>query len=49
MAKIKLTKRIIDGTACPEDGQLFIRDREISGFAVRLTKGGKNICLGEED
>ena len=45
MAKIKLTKRIVDSTACPEEGQLFLRDKEISGFAVRLTKGQKSFIL----
>ena len=45
MARMKLTKRIIDATQCPEERQLFIRDRELPGFAVRLTKGAKTFVL----
>lgn len=45
MAGIKLTKRLIDAAECPEDGQTFLRDSEIPGFAVRLTKGAKTFVL----
>ena len=39
--KAKITKRLIDSTHCPEEGQLFLRDTEVKGFGVRLTAGGK--------
>lgn len=45
MPKVKLTKRIIDSTLCPKEGQIFLRDREIPGFAIRLTKGVKTFIL----
>ena len=38
---IKLTKRLLDATRSPETGQIFLRDAEIPGFGVRLTKRGK--------
>lgn len=42
---IKLTKRVIDGTRCPTTGQAFLRDADIPGFGVRLTKTGKVFIL----
>ena len=42
---IKLTKRLIDATACPIAGQRFLRDIEIPGFAVRLSPGAKTFIL----
>jgi len=45
MPHIKLTKRIVDDTSCPKEGQTFIRDTVIPGFAVRLTKGAKTFIL----
>lgn len=41
----KSTKRIIDATPCPERGQVFLRDDEIPGFALRLTPGSKTFVL----
>ncbi len=41
----RLTKRLIDHTRCPEYGQVFLRDDELSGFAIRLTKGQKSFIL----
>lgn len=41
----KLTKRVIDATPCPTQGQTFIRDTEIRGFAVRLTPGAKTFIV----
>ncbi len=34
----RLTKRLIDAAACPATGQRFLRDTELRGFAVRLTR-----------
>ncbi len=42
---MNLTKRIIDQTACPESGQIFLRDKSLPGFGVRLTKGAKTFIL----
>ncbi len=36
-----LTKRLIDAASCPSKGQVFIRDAELPGFALRLTHGRK--------
>jgi integrase len=42
---IKLTKRVLDATRCPDTGQIFLRDADIPGFGVRLTKSGKTFIL----
>jgi hypothetical protein len=42
---IKLTKRTLDATPCPIIGQVFLRDADIPGFGVRLTKSGKVFIL----
>lgn len=42
---VKLTKKIIDGTLYPEKGQVFLRDTELKGFALRITKGQKTFIL----
>jgi integrase len=42
---IKLTKRVIDATRSPETGQVFLRDADIPGFGVRLTKTTKVFIL----
>jgi integrase len=42
---IKLTKRVIDATRSPASGQIFLRDADIPGFGVRLTKAGKVFIL----
>jgi hypothetical protein len=36
----KLTKRLIDATRALASGQVFIRDDELPGFALRVTAGG---------
>src|ERR1039457_1439722 len=36
----KLTQRAIDSSKTPKTGQLFIRDGEIRGFALRITASG---------
>ncbi|MBI3443852.1 MAG: tyrosine-type recombinase/integrase [Magnetospirillum sp.] len=42
MARIRLTKRLVDDFLAPETGQAFLWDAEIPGFGVRVTKqGGK--------
>ena len=41
----KLTKKLIDATACPTRGQVFLRDDELKGFALRLTPGAKTFVL----
>jgi integrase len=41
----KLTKRVIEQTPCPTTGQLFLRDAELKGFAVRLTPGAKTFVF----
>lgn len=42
---MNFTKRIIDQTACPESGQIFLRDKSLPGFGLRLTKGAKTFIL----
>lgn len=42
MARVRLTKRLVDDFSPPETGQAFLWDAEIPGFGVRVTKqGGK--------
>jgi integrase len=41
----KLTKRIIDQTAFPTSGQALVRDSELRGFALRITRGSKSFVL----
>ena len=41
----KLTKRIIDLTAFPASGQVLVRDSELRGFALRVTRGSKSFVL----
>jgi integrase len=41
----RLTKRVVDKAACPPTGQLFLRDADLPGFGVRLTKGQKTFIL----
>jgi hypothetical protein len=41
----KLTKHLIDATPCPAKGQAFLRDDELSGFALRLTPGRKTFII----
>lgn len=39
--RVKLTKRLIDSITSPENGQVFLRDISLVGFAVRVTHGSK--------
>ncbi len=41
----RLTKRLIDETPFPTSGQVFVRDVELPGFALRITKGRKSFIL----
>src|SRR5215831_14225058 len=41
----KLTKLVIDETPFPSAGQVFVRDSELPGFALRVTKGRKSFIL----
>jgi integrase len=41
----KLTKQVIDETPFPSAGQVFVRDAELPGFALRVTKGRKSLLL----
>ena len=41
----RLTKQIIDETPFPSGGQVFVRDAELPGFALRVTKGRKTFIL----
>jgi integrase len=41
----KLTKRLIDVIPHPSKGQIFIRDEELPGFALRVTAGSKSFIL----
>lgn len=45
MPVVKLTKNIIDSTKHPVQGQTFLRDAEIPGLAVRITKGSKTFIM----
>jgi hypothetical protein len=36
---------LTDATPCPAKGQTFLRDDALSGFALRLTPGGKTIII----
>ena len=40
MSKQKLTKRVIDTVEAPTSGQVFYRDNEVRGFALRITSSG---------
>lgn len=41
----KITKRVVDAAKSPAKGQVFIRDSELLGFALRLTKSSKAFIL----
>jgi integrase len=44
----RLTKKVIDAAPAPEQGQSFLRDDELRGFAVRITPGSKSFILEKE-
>ena len=41
----RLTKQLIDETPFPAAGQMFVRDTELRGFALRVTQGRKSFIL----
>lgn len=45
---VKLTKSVVDRTTPPASGQRFIRDREIKGFALRITASGVRSFIVEK-
>jgi len=45
MPLVKLTKNIIDSAKHPAQGQIFLRDTDIPGLALRITKGSKTFVM----
>ncbi len=45
---MRLTKRAIDQAQHPVSGQVFLRDDELRGFAVRITPGSKSFIVERE-
>jgi integrase len=43
----KLTKRVVDACKAPPSGQVFIRDTELKGFALRVTANGNKAFIVE--
>ncbi len=43
----KLTQRLVDGIEPPQSGQKFIRDNELTGFALRITASGAKSFIWE--
>ncbi|MBF6571639.1 MAG: site-specific integrase [Candidatus Binataceae bacterium] len=43
----KLTQRLVESTSPPAAGQLFIRDTEVEGFALRVTAAGARSFVWE--
>jgi integrase len=37
---MKITKAVVERAKAPDSGQAFIRDEELTGFALRITAGG---------
>ncbi len=44
----KITKSRVDNLTAPASGQLFLRDTELKGFAVRVTAGGVKSFIVEK-
>src|SRR3569832_1569417 len=44
----KLTKRHVDSLPAPASGQVFIRDSELKGFALRITSNGVKSFIVEK-
>lgn len=42
---MKVTKKVVDTAKCPTQGQVFVRDVELRGFALRITPGSKTFIL----
>lgn len=45
---MKLTKKLVDAARYPNQGQTFLRDEELRGFALRITPGSKTFILEKE-
>ncbi len=45
MPRINLTKKLIDSTPHPADGQIFLRDSQVAGLALRLSKASKSFIM----
>src|SRR6267142_737241 len=45
---MKLTKKVVDAAKRPTQGQVFLRDGELRGFALRITPGSKTFILEKE-
>jgi len=45
---MKLTKKVVDAAKRPTQGQVFVRDVELRGFALRITPGSKTFILEKE-
>ncbi len=45
---MRLTKRAIDQARHPVSGQVFLRDDELRGFAIRITPGSKSFIVERE-
>ena len=48
MSTCKITKSFVDKLTLPEKGQVFYRDSELKGFAVRVTTGGSKAFILEK-
>ncbi len=48
MSTCKITKSFVDKLVLPEKGQVFYRDSELKGFAVRVTQGGSKAFVLEK-
>jgi len=44
----KLTKRHVDTLPAPSSGQVFVRDTELKGFALRITSNGVKSFIVEK-
>lgn len=42
---MRLTKRLIDATPCPDTGETWLADESVPGFGVRLRAGRKTYCV----
>lgn len=43
----KLTQRVVDAAEPPKSGQTFVRDNELTGFALRITESGAKSFIWE--
>jgi integrase len=45
--EVRLTQRSVDAAKAPETGQIFLRDSEVLGFALRITASGSKSFIWE--